>query len=761
MNSILMAVFLSCFPGIQCLVSARTFEIRDQNGAPCIFQDGQAVVPLFFWESFPQEWETREFSRRGMELFSAFRTSQHYEHEWWKEDGSIDFTFFEDGIRTLLHENPDALFLPRVFYTAPEWWVKKNPDELTVYTSGNTTTPRESFASLKFRQEAGEAYRKIIRHILDSDYAPHILGIHVASGPWGEHFYWDAYFLGNPEPQGSDASAPMQRAFERYVREKYRNDLQALRRAWQDPEITFETVRVPDIPERKALNGAWRDPKKGRKVTDYWECHNREVTDTIAYFCRIVKEESYRKLLTMVFYGYTQDENWPLEKDHRAPARLLACPDVDMYSAPHTYYRRAPGEDGEMRQYAASTALHGRLFIDEGDDQTFLENCKPHPDHRAQAPTLALSQSILQREFGMSATHATGLWYMDLQGGWFRDEELLNTVGQMRKWAFETLNHPRNSVAEVAIFSKPESEFYLGYRQTPANEIGYGLYHDQMGEFFRTGAPFDWYLLDDLSELEKRGRDYKVYVFLDCFFMTSEELAQVEKLRADGHTILWFYAPAYVSPQNLSLERMQRLTGFELEPQPEGILGGTLADGRKFGIKKTQKSLFTVKTENKTGDNTENKAKNSEEDDEEDEEKTESPKNIMISKQNSASTSSSVSVEILGYGLGTLQNHGVYASRRFENWRSIYCSVTGLPSEELRRIFREAGVHIYCDSGDVVTANASWLMIHTRDAGRRKITLPAPADVQEIVTEKSLGENVTEFEIDVPDRSTRIFLLSR
>lgn len=710
-------------------VSAQTpqtdaFEIQDLKGAPCIFRNGKPVCPIFFWESFPQTWETEEFSKRGMELFSAFRTSQHYEHDWWKEDGSIDYEFFEKGIQTLLKANPNALFLPRVYYTAPEWWVKKNPDELTVYSSGNVTTPRESFASLKFRKEAGEAYRKLIRHILDSDYANHILGIHVASGPWGEHFYWDAYFLGKITmiPQGSDTSRPMQEAFRRFLREKYREDPAALRKAWCDETLTFESASVPTVTERVVTDGAWRDPAKSRKVMDYLECHYQQVTDTIKYFCRIVKEESQRKLLTVVFYGYTQDENWAIEKDHRNPWDLLNCPDVDAYSAPHTYYRRSPGEDGEMRQYAASTALHGRLFIDEGDDQTYLENLKTNPDHRAYAPTPELSKSILQREFGLSATMSTGLWFMDLNGGWFRDHALLDTIGKMRKWAPKTLEMPRNSVAEVAIISQPKSEFFLGYRQTDANRIGYGLYHDQMGEFFRTGAPFDWYLIDDLEELAKRGRDYKAYVFLDCFYLTPEQRAQIERLKAQNHTLIWFYAPGYASDETLSLSRMEELTGFRFQPQEEGLLCGTLtgraASGTgcvRFGVPLLQKSLFTVRPE--------------------------------------------PGVEVLGYGVEKRAKDVIYASRELAGWRSVFCSVTGLPANELRRIFREAGIHLYCDSGCVVTANASWLMLHTREAGTHKVHLRAPASVTEIVTEKKIGDGIKEFETEIPDRSTRIFLL--
>jgi len=59
---------------------------------------------------------------------------------------------------------------------------------------------------------------------------------------------------------------------------------------------------------------------------------------------------------------------------------------------------------------------------------------------------------------------------MDLQGGWFRDPVLIDTVGRMKKWSDVSMRYSRRRVSHVAVISAPESEFYLGYRQTPENE---------------------------------------------------------------------------------------------------------------------------------------------------------------------------------------------------------------------------------------------------------------------------------------------------
>ena len=69
--------------------------------------------------------------------------------------------------------------------------------------------------------------------------------------------------------------------------------------------------------------GAWRDPQKSRAVMDYFECHNLAAVEMLDHYCRIVKEESKGTLPTMAFFGYTMDENWSIENDHRAISKLL------------------------------------------------------------------------------------------------------------------------------------------------------------------------------------------------------------------------------------------------------------------------------------------------------------------------------------------------------------------------------------------------------------------------------------------------------
>lgn len=698
------------------------WDVRPYHGRPTVWRDNEPVTPMLFWGSYPMQYEVEGLSRQGYELFSFFRSAQHYENPYYRPDGSVALEFQEPQIRNLLSYDPQAFFLPRIFTTAPQWWVEANPGEVCQYASGKThsftgqsVAPRESMASQKYLREVGEAYRKAIRQLLDADYGNRLMGIHVAGGPWGEHFYWDAYYSHTDQPAASDVSEPMRRALVDYLKEKYDNDVERLRKAWSDNKVTFDTVRVPGLQERvETTAGAWRDPAKSRAMMDYFECHNDVVVRMIDHFCRIVKEESHGRLLTTVFYGYTQDELWPIECDHRAIGKLLRLDSVDVLSSPHTYRRRRLGEDATSRQYLASTALHGKLFIDEGDDQTHLERLKKRPDSRAYATTLEESQTFLYREFGNMATHGMGLWYMDLNDCFFRDDALIDTLGRMKKWADVSMDLPRGSTAQVALISAPESEFYLGYRLSPNNEISDALYQLQIAELCRAGAPFDWYLIDDLDAI--KDRDYRVCLFLDCFYLTDEQRKTVESLRADDRTLIWFYAPGYASPDNLSKERMEKLTGFQFEQNKEGVLQGVTTSGQTLGRDKVQKTLFTVLPEE--------------------------------------------GVSCLATGVEDLRGKTVLARRDYPNWTSVFSAIPSISTALLRELYTEAGVHVYADGDDVLSANNSWLMLHTRSQGAKRVQLPKRyRKVTEITKEQVIGENIDSFTIELPQHATAVFML--
>lgn len=87
-------------------------------------------------------------------------------------------------------------------------------------------------------------------------------------------------------------------------------------------------------------------------------------------------------------------------------------------------------------------------------------------------------------------------------------------------------------------------------------------------------------------------------------------------------------------------------------------------------------------------------------------------------------------------------------------WTSVFSPKPNLSAATLRRIARDAGVHIYCESEEPLYANNRLLALHTITGGRRKFTLPRRCKrVTELFSNRVIAENTAEFEdnLSAPD----------
>ncbi len=725
------------------------WRVAELNGAPGLYRDGKPVAPLLFWQWELLDEDVRALNGAGIDLFATFGSFGHYSHPYWLLDGFGGMAYQTDILDRVLAHAPDAALLPRLFYTAPDWWTSVHPEECVVYTNPNVlppnpaaasgSIPRISYASTAFRRAGGAAYRTAV-DFLYRRYGRNLLGIHVSGGPWSEHFAWDALTQMGTTPLAragfSDASAPMTARFRTFLRTRYGNDVARLRAAWQDPAVTFETATVPPMEDRLRLDedGVWRDPARSRRVPDYFACMNAATVETLDHFAGIVKDVSNGALPTLAFYGYTQDERWAIECDHRAIARAYRSPHLDMFSAPHTYHRRSPGEDGAMRCYLASAALHGKLFVDEGDDMTHLEQLKPRPDGRCAATNLFESVNLLYREFGNTVTHGVGLWYMDLTRDTFRHPALVEAVGRMRRAADLALTRDRAHRSEVAVVSNVESEFYMGYRRTEANNMGELLYLQQMGAFHRAGAPFDWYLIEDLDAV--RARNYKVVVFLDCQYLTENQRRTVDALKAQNRTLVFFHAPGYVSETGLSRARMEAVCGVKMKPGTvRGVCSAVdAATGREWGCGLTRPI-----------DGVEDR-----------------PRGVRHRTPGTAQRGLFLPAEgrTLMTGVGDLAGVPVAVGKAQTGWTGVFSALPALAPDVLRRLYRTAGVHVYTDADVVLSANASWVMLHTRAKGAYTVRLPRrAAKVTDVTCDRVISTDTDRFTYPLEKFQTAVLLL--
>lgn len=675
-------------------------EVKDYRGAPALFLDGEPVYPMWFFSWAPQPVDVLAFARAGVNVHT-FDVPLG-----WSGPGQYDHAEVDRLMLQLLGASEQVYAVPRVQMDAPGWWLDAHEDELTRYANGVGWqgngwggTKHPSFASLLWRREAGEALRQLVEHILSSPYSDRVIGIHVASGIYGEWHYWSATDF-------PDVSEPMRQKLIRDMKARYATP-EAWSRAWGQPTAPFEAAICPSVEERQSGDvGMFRDPGKSRKVMDYYDTLFGAQVDAIEDFCRVVKEASNDRLLTLVFCGYLPDLEWAQEGDHRLFIRALRSPVIDAFSSPHSYHRRGLGADGYFRNFPGSIRLHGKLFIDEGDDRTYRAN---DPVFTAVS-NVEESLQLIRREFGNAIANDVGLWYMDQQGDWFHERAFMDEIARMKAWADRALGRPKQRHSEVGVFYSMATEPYLAGRTSGKNRVSAPMTNVQLGELCRAGAPFDFYVMDDLTDGDLP--EYQVYVMLDAHYLTPEQRATVARLRREGASFVWLYAPGFVTEDGLSIEEASGIAGMRLRLLESGTCQVSTADGQAFGPGGDQTPLFAI-------------------DDSE--------------------------AVVLGTLAGT-ELPGL-AIRAAGDSLSLFSAVPGVPARVLREFWARAGVHVYLDSDDPIQVGSDWVMIHAATAGAKTLHLPRARPVYDILRDQAISRLADEFTVELSAGETGIYYL--
>ena len=109
--------------------------------------------------------------------------------------------------------------------------------------------------------------------------------------------------------------------------------------------------------------------------------------------------------------------------------------------------------------------------------------------------------------------------------------------------------------------------------------------------------------------------------------------------------------------------------------------------------------------------------------------------------------------------LGTVGGFPALAVRE-TSWGRSYYSLTPLSAGLVRAICRAEKIHLYSEGGDVLRANRSFLMLHSRSAGRKKVELPVRCDVRNLLDDSVMKE-VDSFEVELDRGGTALYQLIR
>jgi len=646
-------------------------------------------------------------------------------NDLWTGSGQVDEKKILEKLEGALNLAPDGCFMVDIILWAPDWWLRANPDELVGYSNNKSLVwesdngvPRTtlncataSYASEKWRQETGTVLRRIIEVIEKSPYASRVCAYRMDGGIYQE---WHYYGMFQEMP---DNGRRMTERFRTFLRLRYKGDEKALRSAWNDPDVTFDTAQVPDPQTRQNIGTlSLRDNGNNRQVLDYLALHGRMVTETALYFDRVAKKACRGRALTGNFFGYFYSMDFPAEGWHLDAARYADDPASDFAASPYAYpsFFRKPGGSGLPRTYVESFRLRGNkaAFL-EADTGTHLSG--NYSDQYSNGVDSAVR--LLTRDFAQSLIRGAVIWYFDFGNCWYDDPKILNYFAKLPPILQNAGDC--SSVSEVAVVADLSSVPYQTGSTRDA-KLSHVSIDENVHELSQSGAMFDTILFEDL--LRPEADRYKVFFFPASFYMNEAKIKVVERLRKAGKTLVWNFAPGYLNDSGTSLAQMERVTNLKVEALPVKAKLATvrLGDGREMKALQRQAwgPLFFV---------TDPQAK------------------------------------VLGFMPHEGKNLSTYAEKKSgHGGTDVLFTTVKLTRSEWRRIFREAGVHFYSDNyRDTILANRDYVAVTSKDGGERLIRLPEKVRaVRQLLPEEKMvpvERDGKAFRCEVPAGGTVIF----
>ncbi|MBN8215954.1 MAG: hypothetical protein J0L75_04895 [Spirochaetes bacterium] len=704
-------------------------KVKPWQGSPTLFINGEPHDGLMHWHRFPERRpeDVEALGKAGIHLHSfptelCLAPGAPEDHTGIVAPAgddrtaipTLDLAGLDRVLACILNADPEALVMPRLKLNPDAAWRAQHPQELMrhwLIDSGRMETGTWAAVTSEAWDQAWQlALSTIIEH-LESHWGEHLLGYHTGMGDCAEH----AYQWGWPERMLSDYSAPQQAAFRVWLGQRYLTT-EALRLAWDDPQVTLGTADVPEPTRRLRRDRAHAtllEPQRDSALIDYQRFASEAMAAAVLRQAQVVKgtlralgrEKIYGAFYAYHFVGLNEVQGL-LNTGHHAQDRVLASPDIDFICAPLHYRCRQLGGRVLPQLSPASLGAHGKLYYAEDDTGTHLAK----PDWFGYRPKdVDQAASALRRNFLGTWQDGGSLWWMDWEGkGWYQDPALLTELAALRSFAQRTLKSSRTLPSQVAVFTSDTGLAHLHFDSDLYNS----LVERQLDELSALGAPFDLLRIEDLPRLEGEGglAAYRLCIFLDTFELQPSWVALIKaRLACAGRTLLWCHGPGLVSGDAWDAAAASARVGMTLRLHPERrtslmveswLTGSRLAYG-------SERPVYPC----------------------------------LIGDDPQARVHGYlVDAKLTEPSQPGLEDQGLL-EKDLGGWKSIWSAAPGIPSQLLQHFAREAGVHLYAERGDQVYVGPGWLGVHARLDGEMVIALPQPSEIREARTGALQGSN--------------------
>lgn len=759
------------------------------NGRPVILHDGQPVSQASYCDYILRgDWEerNREFVESGVKVFhltaphggpdfftSAFWTDEGVYHA---EDTEVHKFPLKRQAETILAMQPDARFILHLGTSVPLAWKEKYPGEMQTDVDGNQYR-EASHASDHYLKGLGEYLAFLVNY--------------CESQPWGERMV--AYMI-LPYGEGCtpltiagkmfDCSDVNQHAFRDWVKQRYATE-KALREAWQDPAVSFDSLRIPtdaDWLRKKAEGPA---TLKGEPIPLSSLPSNANVASRGLFhwiepanaarehdYCRYQRQMFFRWVRTMVkavkgclgqigrsrligfditkqplmgwqilssFDGIGDGQSFPNILQLSGSwdvGELLDEDGLDFIVTPADYYARTVGFAYEAEGVTDSLVVRGKTMIVENDARCYVG--AGLQDQGAFRNDTEVRAGLL-RNAAFTISRGIQSYWCNVGSSYFHAPGIHETIPVVREVLdrFNTWPHreTRDAIAFVIDDESPMYEdFTSGYQTLSVIwQRVLGLAH--------CGVPYRIYLL---SDLEKDGfPPYRVYLFPNLFKVDDATLDLLHrKVLHDGNLAIFGPATGITDGRHLGAEAATRLLGAQMELHPRSTVRRAIVQHSGHAISGELPASFTYGDGLPYGP-TLTPA----------EWAVENAGGVPLGHANLCWFIHRTGLFLKEFG------KGCGAGKSADDYGVLWSCAMPLPSALLRAAARFAGCHIWCEDDDVIYASESMASIHSVKAGPRTLKLPRACKVTDAVTGEALGDSLDRIELEIRPPETRIFML--
>ncbi|MFZ4261095.1 hypothetical protein ACFRAE_03575 [Sphingobacterium sp. HJSM2_6] len=541
-------VFALCAVLHIALLTAQTIhfpssKVVQKEGITSFSIDGKDYPPYAYMSYLGEPKFYQEIAQQGLHIYNipaylgdrginSTSGIKPFRAAIWQKKGPHDFSSITTDFEAILSVDPNAKVILRLHLDPPTWWEEQNPGNSAMQPDGSTY--RFSLFSENWRKDASEVLKQCIHWLNDSKYANHLIGIHVAAGFTEEWFY-------HYKDKFHDLNPIRTQHFRHWLKSLYKTN-KALQESWNNDQVTFQNAELANI-SGEWIENRWRDLAKEMNYYDTFRFQAENMVDHIIHFCKLVKKESHRHLLTGAFYGYHNFVQDP-RRGHGALYQLLQCKDLDYLSSPNDYNRQT-GVDWLPMAAVHSVHLHGKLWMTENDTRTsittLLKDRAPHispgegfyVDGVWLGPeSMEISESFLWKNLGRMLAYGYGGWWFDMWGGWFSDPRLLHVIQSGQQFHQENKRDDfSNMDADFAVFVDEK----LAFRDASFGGLSGQLLSNRY-ELGKLGAPYDLYLREDLEQ--KKPKKYQIVWLLGILDLTPSEQDWIKQFVQAGGTVL-------------------------------------------------------------------------------------------------------------------------------------------------------------------------------------------------------------------------------